>query len=128
MFMLKNMHKYQSHKISKILLRKCIIYLQVINYYSYESALRYNAAQVELWKRFVDFAFNNYYLKNQEEEKTKQIFERALDNVGNHMKAADIWIKYIDFELMLNHMGFMNLLFYQALKTPLLDVEGIEQK
>lgn len=71
MFMLKNMHKYQSHKINQNLLRKCIIYLQFIKYYSYEGALRYNAAQVELWKRFVDFAFNNYYLKNQDEEKTK---------------------------------------------------------
>ncbi len=68
----------------------------------------------------------NFFIKNQDEEKTKQIFERALDNVGNHMKAADIWLKYVDFEMMLNHMGFMNLLLYQALKTPLLDVESIE--
>ncbi len=49
-----------------------------------------------------------------------------MDNVGNHMKAADIWLKYVDFELMLNHMGFMNLLLYLALKTPLLDTEAIE--
>jgi hypothetical protein len=81
---------------------------------------------VELWKRFVDFALTNFFIKNQDEEKTKQIFERALDNVGNHMKAADIWLKYVDFELMLNHMGFMNLLLYLALKTPLLETEAIE--
>jgi len=58
-----------------------------------------------LWKRFVDFAMDNYYLKNQDEEKTKLIYERALDNVGNHMKGSEVWLKYVDFEMMRNHMG-----------------------
>lgn len=54
----------------------------------------------------------NYYYKTQDQEKTKMIFERALDNVGNHMKAADIWIKYADFELSQNRMGFLNLILF----------------
>jgi hypothetical protein len=37
------------------------------------------------------------------------------------MRAADIWVKYIEFEIMQNHMGFMNLICYMALKTPLLE-------
>ena len=48
---------------------------------------------------------DNYYLKNQDEEKTKLIYERALDNVGNHMKGSEVWLKYVDFEMMRNHMG-----------------------
>jgi len=44
------------------------------------------------------------------------------------MKAAEIWLKYIDYQLMNNKMGFMNLLFYLCLKTPLLDVETVEQR
>lgn len=42
------------------------------------------------------------------------------------MKAADIWIKYMDFEMSLNHMGFLGILGLNALKTPLLDIELIE--
>ena len=55
---------------------------------------------------------DNFLQKNQDLDKTKQIFERALDNVGNHMKAADIWIKYADFELSQNRMGFLNLILF----------------
>lgn len=44
------------------------------------------------------------------------------------MKAADIWVKYADFLLAVNNMGFLNLIYYQALKTPLIDIENIEQK
>ena len=39
-----------------------------------------------------------------------------------------MWLKYVDLELMLNHMGFMNLLLFLAIKTPLLDIEVIENK
>jgi hypothetical protein len=60
-------------------------------------------------------------VKANDYDKTKAIFERAIDNVGNHMRAADIWVKYIEFEIMQNHMGFMNLICYMALKTPLLE-------
>ena len=56
------------------------------------------------------------------------ILERALDNVGNHMKAADIWLKYTEFEMIQNRMGFLNLLFFLAIKTPLLDIQVIEDK
>ena len=82
--------------------------------------MRYNSAQVELWKRFVDFALEYHYLSNQDEEKCKQILERAIDNVGQHMKGADIWQKYIDFEITLNNLGFVNLLCYLSIRTPLL--------
>jgi hypothetical protein len=68
------------------------------------------------------------YINNQDEEKTKQIMERAMDNVGQHMQATEIWTEFIDFELALNHMGFVNLLGYTAVKTPLLDCEKILTK
>ena len=94
----------------------------------FEKAIRYNAAQIELWKRFVSFAMQYLYINNQDEEKTKQIMERAMDNVGQHMQATEIWTEFIDFELALNHMGFVNLLGYTAVKTPLLDSEKILTK
>lgn len=54
--------------------------------------------------------------------------ERAMDNVGQHMKAAEIWTQFIDFEIGLNNLGFVNLLCYLAIKTPLLDHEKLEEK
>ncbi|CDW82944.1 pre-mrna-processing factor [Stylonychia lemnae] len=94
----------------------------------YEKSLRYNSAQVELWKRFVDFAMEIHYFTNQEEDKCKQIFERAVDNVGQHMKGLEIWTKYMDFETTLNHMSFVNLLGYLSVKTPLIGTEEAETK
>mmetsp|Transcript_14215 Transcript_14215/g.13779 ORF Transcript_14215/g.13779 Transcript_14215/m.13779 type:complete len:125 (+) Transcript_14215:249-623(+) len=44
------------------------------------------------------------------------------------MKSTEIWLKYVDFEMMQNHMGFMNLLLYQAIKTPLLGIDEIKDK
>lgn len=94
----------------------------------FEKALRYNSAQVELWKRFVEFAIDYQYMANQDEEKCKQILERALDNVGQHMRAADIWQKYIDFEIMNNNLGFASLLSFLSVKTPLLMTEEVEKR
>jgi hypothetical protein len=105
--------------------RKCYL-LQIPH--RFEKAIRYNTAQIELWKRFVSFAMQYLYINNQDEEKTKQIMERAMDNVGQHMQATEIWTEFIDFELALNHMGFVNLLGYTAVKTPLLDCEKILTK
>ncbi len=51
-----------------------------------------------------------------------------MDNVGQHMQGAEIWTEFIDFEMALNHMGFVNLLGYMAVKTPLLECEKIEAK
>jgi len=51
--------------------------------------------------------------------------ERAMDNVGQHMQGAEIWTEFIDFEMALNHMGFVNLIGYMAVKTPLLDCDKI---
>lgn len=48
----------------------------------------------------MDFAYDNYYIHAREIDKTKLIFERALDNVGGHMKGAEIWVKYADFEMI----------------------------
>ena len=67
----------------------------------------------------MSFAVQHHYMNNSDEEKTRQILERALDNVGHHMQGAEIWTEFIDFELMLNHVGFVNLLCYMAIKTPL---------
>ena len=69
-----------------------------------------------------------HYFTNQDEEKCKQIMERAIDNAGQHMKGAEIWTKYIDFEMTLNHLGFVNLLCYLSVRTPLLNHEDIERK
>jgi hypothetical protein len=90
--------------------------------------LRYNSAQIEVWKRFVDFSLNYHFLGAQDEDKYKQILERALDNVGQHMKGGEIWSKYIDFEVANNHLGFMNLLCYLSIKTPLLESGELEAK
>lgn len=49
-----------------------------------------------------------------------------MDNVGQHMKAGDIWSTFIDFEIGENHLGFVNLLCYLSIKTPLLDYEKME--
>ena len=65
----------------------------------------------------------HYYFKDGNEEMPKQIFERAIDNVGRDMKAGEIWVKYIEFETSLNHMGFANLLCYLSIQTPLIDTE-----
>lgn len=69
-----------------------------------------------------------HYLLNSDEEKAKLVLERAADNVGQHMQGGEIWNQFIDFELALNHMGFVNLLGFIAIKTPLLDSENILAK
>jgi hypothetical protein len=51
-----------------------------------------------------------------------------MDNVGQHMQGAEIWTEFIDFEMSLNHMSFVNLLGYLAVKTPLLDSDKIEAR
>ena len=56
------------------------------------------------------------------------VLERAADNVGQHMQGGEIWNQFIDFELALNHMGFVNLLGFIAIKTPLLDSDTILAK
>lgn len=63
----------------------------------FERSLRYNSAQVELWKSYLDF--NMIHLEGTEGEAiTKGVFERAIQAVGKHMKADTIWLLYIDFE------------------------------
>mmetsp|Transcript_26363 Transcript_26363/g.18697 ORF Transcript_26363/g.18697 Transcript_26363/m.18697 type:complete len:142 (-) Transcript_26363:118-543(-) len=93
----------------------------------YEQALRYNSAQVKLWELFIDFSLQNH-ISEEDTAITKQIFERAIDNVGRHMQAGAIWLKYIDFETSLLHMAFVNLLCYMAVKTPLLDQDEVIEK
>lgn len=44
------------------------------------------------------------------------------------MKGAEIWQKYIEFEIMLNNLGFANLLSFLSVKTPLLMSEEMEKK
>jgi hypothetical protein len=51
-----------------------------------------------------------------------------MDNVGQHMQGADIWTEFIDFEIAMNHMGFVNLLGYLSIKTPLLDSDAMLQR
>lgn len=94
----------------------------------YEKAIRYNGAQIQLWKKFVEFAVQNHYLVNNDEEKCKQILERSIDNIGLHMKSSEIWNQFIDYETSLNNMGFANLLCYLAIKTPLVDSDQMLEK
>lgn len=51
-----------------------------------------------------------------------------MDNVGQHMHSAEIWIAFIEFEMSLNHLGFVGLLGYLALKTPLVETGMIEER
>ena len=83
---------------------------------------------MELWKGFVRFAIQHHYVVNQDEEKCKLVLERAMDNVGQHMQGGEVWSEFVDFELALNHMGFVNLLGYLSVKTPLLDCESMLSK
>lgn len=92
----------------------------------YESSLRYNATQVNLWESYLLFLQDNSALLGSDaDDQIKQVFERAILSVGKHMKAASIWQLYINFEIELCHMGFSFLLCYVAAQTPLLDYETI---
>ena len=95
----------------------------------FESSLRYNASQVNLWESYLSFLQENHsLLGNDADEQVKQVFERAIHSVGKHMKAASIWMQYINFETAQFHMGFSFLLCYVAVQTPLIDFEVINQK
>ena len=48
----------------------------------------------------------------QGEALTRGIFERAISNVGRHMKSHAIWNLFIDFETSFLAMGKVNLLCY----------------
>ena len=92
----------------------------------FESSLRYNASQVNLWESYLSFLQDNHALLGSDaDEQVKQVFERAIHSVGKHMKAASIWLQYINFETAQFHMGFSFLLCYVAVQTPLLDQEVI---
>ena len=69
-----------------------------------------------------------FYINQQDEERTKQVMERAMDNVGQHMQAGEVWTEHIDFEMARNQMGMVCLLGYMACKTPLSDCHKIEQR
>lgn len=58
----------------------------------FESSLRYNASQVNLWETYLTFLQDNQqHLGVDPDEQIKQVFERAIQSVGKHMKAASIW-------------------------------------
>ena len=59
---------------------------------------------------------------------TKGVFERAIQAVGKHMKADSIWLMYIDFETQFMHCGFINLLYFMAVQTPLVKHDIILEK
>ena len=43
-----------------------------------------------------------------------------MDSICLHnMQSGQIWLKYIDFELLRNNLIFVNVLYYMAAKTPL---------
>lgn len=58
----------------------------------FESSLRYNASQVNLWETYLTFLQDNQqHLGADSDDQIKQVFERAIQSVGKHMKAASIW-------------------------------------
>lgn len=59
----------------------------------------------------------------------KQIFERAIDNVGfTHVHAAELWSRYIDFETLRNNLTIVNLLCHLSLEQPMSGLEMLSQK
>ena len=54
--------------------------------------------------------------------------ERAMDNVGQHMQAGEIWTEFLDFEMALNHMAMVGLIGYMAVKTPLIECQKVEAR
>jgi hypothetical protein len=50
-------------------------------------------AQVELWEQYLKFSIQ--YPKT--EEATRNLFERAINCVGKHMKSVNIWLMWIDY-------------------------------
>ena len=82
----------------------------------FEKSLRYNSSQVELWTSYLQF-YQEYQqqLGPQGETDLKILFERAIQNIGKHMKSAQIWIQYINFETQMFHMGFSFVLCYAAI-------------
>ena len=92
----------------------------------FESSLRYNASQVNLWESYLNFLLeNSQALGVDADDQIKQVFERAIQSVGKHMKAASIWQMYINFETEQFHMGFSFLLCYVAMQTLLIDYENV---
>ena len=95
----------------------------------YERSLRQNTAQVDLWVSYLQFSMQHHSspeINNPEgESTTRTLFERAINAVGQHMKAAQVWTMFIDFETSLLHLSYVHLLCYLAMKTPLLDYEDI---
>ena len=110
---------------------------------AYEKCLSFtsNSSNVSMWAQFLDFmegleetnkklqGEDQAALESERELKLKQVFERALENVGfSHMASSEIWIKYIDFETTRNNLSLVNLLCYMALETPLTDGQQILDK
>ena len=78
----------------------------------------------ELWLEYIQFMespqLDTIYTEAKKETKLAQIFDKALDNVGLYdLDSAQIWLKYIDFEILRNNMAKVNLLCFMALETPL---------
>lgn len=77
----------------------------------YERALRYNSAQVDLWQSYLNLCTQHCAADNN---LVRGIFERAVTAVGSHMKGAQIWLDYIDYETSNLNMGFVNVICYSA--------------
>lgn len=78
----------------------------------------------ELWLEYIQFMespqLDSIYTEAKKETKLAQIFDKALDNVGLYdQDSAEVWLKYIDFEILRDNMAKVNLLCFMALETPL---------
>ena len=121
--------RHQDHLIASIKTKAdcdkiCSIYEKVLQHSS-------NASSVQVWLQFIEYLekLDDIYesicgdnltdLESEREQKMKQIFERAIDNVGfTHVDATEIWTHYIDFETLRNNLTIVNLLCYLSLEQP----------
>lgn len=100
-----------------------------------------NSSDVGMWSQYINFlsgleevypllkSVDHSLLETEREMKLKQVFDRAIDNIGfTHMGSTSIWIKYIDFEIMRNNLNLVNLYCFMALQTPLKGSDQIINK
>eukprot|EP00727_Mastigamoeba_balamuthi_P005440 m51a1_g1515 hypothetical protein (604) ;mRNA; r:422144-425408 len=81
----------------------------------YERAVHALPHSVDLWVYYVSYALEHC----SDVDKTKQLFERAVDAVGLDFAAQPVWDKYLEFENARENFREVNALFIRVLSTPL---------
>lgn len=87
--------------------------------------MKANECSIGLWGLNLNFTLENDYINRRDEEKTKEIFEKARAKVGTHPNSWKIWKKYAEFEIMRDNKNITNLIYYSALCALIDDVDGL---